>query len=323
MTSISQQLRNTLDRLDGDQLKRFKWHFKDDGVTSAVDVEKSEDVSDTVDLMLAHCGPKGAANATLKCLRIIKLNDLVEEFENKLKAPVQESNAQTAVSVDVKAETGSFVDVPVLAGNTITGPVNIFGLKPTGNVEYNCTETVEAHTEKREFLRLQKFLETHKSIMKKKAERIFEGKKENEAHLKDIYTELFITEGDVEDINREHEIMKMDGAYKTKKAQDRSIKCNDIFHLLRENNERKIVLTKGIAGIGKTVSVHKFILDWAEGKANQDIHCLFLLPFREINMIKDKKLNIHEFLQVFYPELKDLGNSKLYTKCNLALIFDG
>ncbi|XP_056311175.1 NLR family CARD domain-containing protein 3-like [Danio aesculapii] len=172
-------------------------------------------------------------------------------------------------------------------------------------------------------LRLQKFLETHKSFMKKKAERIFEGKKENEAHLKDIYTELFITEGDVEDINREHEIMKMDDSFKTKKAQDRSIKCNDIFHLLRENNERKIVLTKGIAGTGKTISVHKFILDWAEGKANQDIHCLFLLPFREINVIKDKKLNLHEFLQVFYPELKHLANSKLYTKCNLALIFDG
>ncbi|KAI2665738.1 NACHT, LRR and PYD domains-containing protein 12 [Labeo rohita] len=79
----------------------------------------------------------------------------------------------------------------------------------------------------------------------------------------------------------------------------------------------------GIAGIGKTVSVHKFILDWAEGKANQDIHCVFLLPFREINMIKDRELNLHEFLLEFYDELKDLEKSKLYTEYKLAFIFDG
>lgn len=85
MMSISQQLLDTLDCLDREKLKRFKWHLKDDGVASAADVDKSEDASDTVDLILAHCGPEGAVNATLKCLRIMKLNHLAEELENKLK----------------------------------------------------------------------------------------------------------------------------------------------------------------------------------------------------------------------------------------------
>ncbi|KAL0146676.1 hypothetical protein M9458_058016, partial [Cirrhinus mrigala] len=157
---------------------------------------------------------------------------------------------------------------------------------------------------------LKTFLETHKSNMKKKVERIFECREENEANLKEV--------------NQEHEILKIDDAFKNKKTQNKPIKCNDIFTLLRENKStEKIVLTKGVAGIGKTVSVHKFILDWAEGKANQDIHCVFLLPFRQINCIKDQRFNLHEFLLKFYAELKDLEKSKLYEECKLAFIFDG
>ncbi|XP_048010548.1 LOW QUALITY PROTEIN: NACHT, LRR and PYD domains-containing protein 12-like [Megalobrama amblycephala] len=171
-------------------------------------------------------------------------------------------------------------------------------------------------------LMLQKFLKTHKANMKKEAEHIFEGKKENDMHLNDVYTELFITVGDIKDVKQEHEILKTDDI-KTRKSQDRPIKCIDIFTELRKNNEKKIVLTKGISGIGKTVSVHKFILDWAEGNANQDIDCVFLLPFGEINMIKDKEVNLHKFLLNFYPELKDLEKSKLYREYNLAFIFDG
>ncbi len=159
--------------------------------------------------------------------------------------------------------------------------------------------------------------------MKKKAERIFEGIEESEVHLKAVYTELFITEGDMKDVNQEHEILKIDDAFKTKKTQNKPIKFSDIFTELRKNNKEKIVLTKGIAGIGKTVSVHKFILDWAEGKANHNIDCVFLLSFREINLMTNKEFNLHELLLEFYYELKDLEKTKLYKECNLAFIFDG
>ncbi|KAI2647408.1 NLR family CARD domain-containing protein 3 [Labeo rohita] len=160
--------------------------------------------------------------------------------------------------------------------------------------------------------------------MKKKAEYIFEGNKENEAHLKDIYTDLFITKGDMKNVNQEHEILKIDDAFRNKKSHDKPIiKCNNIFTELRTNNEKKTVLTKGVAGIGKTVSVHKFILDWAEGEANQDIHCVFLLPFREMNLMTNEDFSLHELLLEFYPELKNLEKSKLYKECKLVVIFDG
>ncbi|XP_073809591.1 protein NLRC3 [Danio rerio] len=179
-----------------------------------------------------------------------------------------------------------------------------------------------------EDLWLQELLKTHKIKMKMKVEQIFEGKQIKKANLKEVYTELFITEGDIREVNREHEILLIDDAFKTCKAQNKTkheaIKCNDVFNLNKDQQE-KIVLTKGIAGVGKTVSVHKFILDWAEGKANDEIDFVFLLPFRKMNCIKDTKISLLELLQRFNPELKDLETTQIVhiCSCTLAFIFDG
>ncbi|XP_067284789.1 NLR family CARD domain-containing protein 3-like [Pseudorasbora parva] len=247
--------------------------------------------------------------------------DTVDELEEDKKVEMS-SSAQTGVCVDLKAQTGATVNSPVFAGNTITGPVT-FNINPAGNEPQKISERGGKLTEEQEDFILIKFLETQKNNMKKKAERIFECKKENEVYLKAVYTELFITEGDMKDVNQEHEILKIDDAFKNKPTQSKPIKCNDIFTLLRRKNEEKIALTKGVAGIGKTVSVHKFILDWAEGTANQDIDCVFLLPFREINLMTDEDFSLHELLLEFYPQMKNLEKSNLYKKCKVAFIFDG
>ncbi|XP_067284782.1 NACHT, LRR and PYD domains-containing protein 3-like [Pseudorasbora parva] len=250
--------------------------------------------------------------------------DTIDEPEEDKKVEMS-SRAHTGVCVDLKAQTGANVNAPVLAGNNIRGPV-IFNYNTAGHAGH---ETAEKHaeklTEEQEDLIQKKFLETHKTKMKKNAERIFECKKENDVNLKAVYTELFITEGDMKDVNQEHETMKIDDAFnnKQKTTHDKPIQCNDIVTLLKEKNEEKIVLTKGVAGIGKTVSVQKFILDWAEGTANQDIDCVFLLPFREINIMTNEDFSLHELLLEFYSELEGLEKSNLYKKRKLAFIFDG
>uniref|UniRef100_A0A3B3SVM5 NACHT domain-containing protein n=1 Tax=Paramormyrops kingsleyae TaxID=1676925 RepID=A0A3B3SVM5_9TELE len=160
--------------------------------------------------------------------------------------------------------------------------------------------------------------------MKKKFECVFEGKaKEGQPTLlKEIYTELYITEGGTGGINDEHEVRQIEIAFKKRVTEDITIKCNDIFKPLTGREKPiRTVLTKGVAGIGKTVSVQKFILDWAEGKANQDVHFIFPLPFRDLNLIKDK-YSLMELLQHFVPELKSLEHTELF-RYKVLFIFDG
>ncbi|ROL45407.1 NLR family CARD domain-containing protein 3 [Anabarilius grahami] len=179
---------------------------------------------------------------------------------------------------------------------------------------------------------LQRVKDQHKTSMKNRYESVFEGVRlqEHQTLLNRIYTQLYIIEGESEGVNEEHEVLQMEKSYKT--LQDTPINCNDIFDpspepgyekKKREKKDKlKTVLTKGIAGIGKTVSVQKFILDWAEGKANQDVDFMFVLPFRELNLIKDHQYNLHRLLLDFHPELQHL-DSKMYDECTVVFIFDG
>nr|XP_023659154.1 NLR family CARD domain-containing protein 3-like [Paramormyrops kingsleyae] len=165
---------------------------------------------------------------------------------------------------------------------------------------------------------------TMKYNLKQNCECVFEGKaKEGQPTLlKEIYTELYITEGGAGGGNDEHEVRQIEMASKKRQTEDTTVKCNDIFKpLCGRKTPIRTVLTKGVAGIGKTVSVQKFILDWAEGKANQDIHFIVALPFRDLNLIKDE-YSLTELLHHFAPDLKSFESNELF-RYKVLFIFDG
>ncbi|XP_058240247.1 NACHT, LRR and PYD domains-containing protein 3-like isoform X9 [Hemibagrus wyckioides] len=159
-----------------------------------------------------------------------------------------------------------------------------------------------------------------KSNLRDKFKRINEGISQHgrSALLNEIYTELYITEGWSGDVNNEHEVRQIETVSRRPATQETPINCNDLF----KDKSIRTVLTKGVAGIGKTVSVQNFILDWTEGKSNQDITFMFPLPFRELNLMKEKNLSLMNLLHDFFPEIRELESIDC-DSYKVVLIFDG
>ncbi|TWW70658.1 NLR family CARD domain-containing protein 3 CARD15-like protein [Takifugu flavidus] len=171
---------------------------------------------------------------------------------------------------------------------------------------------------------LQEVIEGHKMSLKRRCEHVTEGTNEagSGTLLNKIYTELYITEGQSEEVDTQHEVRQLERTSK-KNIQDTPIKCQDIFKVLSEQQRHiRVVLTNGVAGVGKTFSVQKFSLDWAEGLENQDISLVLPLSFRELNLIRDEQHSLLSLLHVFHPTLQKIRAEDL-TVWKLLFIFDG
>ncbi|XP_042290117.1 protein NLRC3-like [Thunnus maccoyii] len=172
---------------------------------------------------------------------------------------------------------------------------------------------------------VQEVLDEHKISLRKRCESVTEENDETGSGtlLNRIYTELYITEGQSEEVNTQHEVRQLEKTSKMKTLHDTPIKCHDIFKALPDQQKHiRVVLTNGVAGIGKTFSVQKFTLDWAEGSKNQDVSLVILLSFRELNLIKDEQYSLLMLIHVFHPTLKMVTAEKLVV-WKVLFIFDG
>ncbi|XP_051249293.1 NACHT, LRR and PYD domains-containing protein 12-like isoform X28 [Dicentrarchus labrax] len=172
---------------------------------------------------------------------------------------------------------------------------------------------------------LQEVLDEHKISLKTRCKHVTEGTDETGSGtpLNKIYTELYITEGQSEEVNTQHEVRQLETASKMETLHDTPIKCREIFKALPDQQRHiRVVLTNGVAGVGKTFSVQKFTLDWAEGLENQDVSLVVLLSFRELNLIKDEQYSLLKLLHVFHPTLQKVTAEQLAV-CKPLFIFDG
>ncbi|XP_051747418.1 NACHT, LRR and PYD domains-containing protein 3-like [Ctenopharyngodon idella] len=292
MASVKELLEKSLNELKKAELKKFQWHLKNDHKPiSNSDVENA-DILDTVDKMVACFGPEEAVKITVDILRKTNQNNLAKQVENNHKQGQAEGNIKTSATVGAHSK-------------------EIWGSTADDN-----QATLHDHT--KTSLSLKKKL-------KQDYEQMLVGNSQtgHREYLNDIYTDLYMVENETGGRVNDHEVIQIESNLNRSTAKERQIKCNDMFKVQCDTGRRnRKVLTMGIAGVGKTVSVNKFIFDWAEGRENQDIVFIFPLPFRRLNLIK-KKHSLMGLLNKYFfrcpEELPSLpeGDGKV------MFIFDG
>nr|XP_057921735.1 NACHT, LRR and PYD domains-containing protein 3-like [Doryrhamphus excisus]XP_057921736.1 NACHT, LRR and PYD domains-containing protein 3-like [Doryrhamphus excisus] len=116
-----------------------------------------------------------------------------------------------------------------------------------------------------------------------------ETERSHQQPLADVYMDLNITYGGVASPDTQHEALYMEMCA----AVDKSIEPRNIFKSSSGKPQPiRMLLTVGIAGIGKTFLVRKFVLDWAHRKTNKDVQFIFPFTFRELNLEKGKKFSL-------------------------------
>ncbi|KAL7849523.1 hypothetical protein SRHO_G00211460 [Serrasalmus rhombeus] len=135
--------------------------------------------------------------------------------------------------------------------------------------------------------------------------------------VSDVYAEPPMFIGGDRDINTEHEVHRPNFP----SNQGTPIRASDIFRPMEGDMQVRTVLMTGVPAIGLTVAVQKFIMDWTDEHANQDLQFVFSLPGRELHLVKDTEQNFLELLTSFYPETNNvdfLGNED----CPILFIID-
>ncbi|XP_041798390.1 NACHT, LRR and PYD domains-containing protein 5-like isoform X3 [Chelmon rostratus] len=287
--------------------------------------------------------PRPSLRSSQAVSRIQQNQDTLKVFEYKAMAFVKQAltTHKKVLSTKHKGlfEEDEQEDTPDDQPVDFDDETNEAALKIALHILRTMNEDEHAHTlEQSHYGELAMYQKKQKSSLKSKNECILEAMTTEQwpVPLKNIYTKLYLIEGDSGEVNSEHEVRQIETAFNRQMSSETLINSKDIFKTVpkQKGKPNRTVLTQGIAGIGKTVLTQKFMLDWSEEKANQDIQLLFSLPFRELNLIKNERKSLMELLYVFSPDLKRSGITDLnmykvlfvldgLDECRLPLDFKG
>ncbi|KAM6939566.1 LOW QUALITY PROTEIN: NACHT, LRR and PYD domains-containing protein 3-like [Xenentodon cancila] len=301
-------LLNILEELGDEEFHKFKWFLQQvDSLQGLPAIKKihlqTANRTDTVDLVVQTYRLHGAVGVTRKLLEKLMRNDLLKSLSAS-SSPSEENGGPSSSQTRAPLPHTEDVMVPVPEPCSISFYQRM--LQSNFQDKFMCAQ---------------------------------EGWAEDKRRLVDIYTELYMTAGCHVHIDTQHEVRHIERVWKPAESE-KPVKTRDMFkHPSGEYRPIKTVLTTGIAGIGKTFLVHKFVLDWAEQSANQDVHLLFPFTFRQLNPLKGEKFTLAELIHECIPETVDIkkealnyiftslqssGNSNFdKSKFKLLFVFDG
>ncbi|XP_050926884.1 NLR family CARD domain-containing protein 3 isoform X2 [Lates calcarifer] len=292
-----EDLLNTLEDLGDEEFSKFKWFLQQpDSLQGFLSIRKRDletaDRLKTVDLMVQTYRLPGAVEVTRKILEKINRNDLVQSLSDSSSGP----------EVDVS-------DVGETSENR--GPSSSQTQPPLPQTEGKAAVFSDVMVPVPEPHPIKYYQQMLQSNFQDKFMCAQEGWAEDKERLVDIYTELYVTAGADVHINTQHEVRQIEKPGKPAETE-KPVKPSDMFkHPSGEYRPIKTVLTNGIAGIGKTFLVHKFVLDWAEKRTNQDVHLIFPFTFRQLNSLKGEKFRLAELIHECIPETIDIKEEAL------------
>ncbi|XP_071399641.1 NACHT, LRR and PYD domains-containing protein 3-like [Centroberyx affinis] len=326
MATHTELILGTLEDLGDEELKSFKWFLQQADILEgfpAIPKSRLEkaDRQDTVDQMVQTYSAPGALDITVEVLKKINRNDLVQRFSKTSSGTNRDASGvrETSENRGASSLQPQSAPLPHLPTNSIqTEDLLVRTPKPPRLITW-YQRTLQSNVQDR-FMCAQEGLSERK----------------DKKHLGDIYTELYITDGGDVHINRQHEVRQIEMPSRKPAGTEKPIKPSDIFkHPSGKYTPIRTVLTNGMAGIGKTFLVYKFILDWAEERANQDVHLTFPFTFRQLNLLKGERFSfaelIHrciretidieeEALNCIFTTLQKSGNSN-FDKSNFKVLF--
>ncbi|CAK6981162.1 Hypothetical predicted protein [Scomber scombrus] len=302
----------------------------------------NESASSTISLMSAKSDrsreyplnfstePRTSGTSSKTALSTEQKPDTLKVFETKAMAFLKQAVKVHKKVLSTKHEglfeedeqEDELTDPPVESDNETSEAA----LKIALHVLRTMKEDEHAHTlEQSHYGELRMYQRKQKLALKTKSENLMEviNAQQWPVPFKMIYTKIHLREGASGGVNNEHEVRQIETAFNSRKSSEIPIMFEDIFKPLpKQDKPIRTVLTMGIAGIGKTVLTQKFMLDWSEEKANQDIQLLFSVPFRELNLFRNEKQSLMELLCNFSPDLKESGIKDL-KRNKVLFILDG
>ncbi|KAM3843053.1 NLR family CARD domain-containing protein 3-like, partial [Diretmus argenteus] len=324
MAPPKRQLLRILEDLGEKELKRFKWNLLQDDILEdypaipKIQLETA-DTTDTVDQMVKTFGLPGALEVTRKVLVEINRNDLVQRLSDTISGLKEVSSLLTYDRQALLEIGGRFDQLkfdPLMSSPLFLEEVPPFLRRlPLYAARKKRRRRRDLWVLRPEPPRLiTGYQHTLQSNLQERFKCVQEGwlEKKNKTRLDDIYTELYITDGRNVHINTQHEVRQIEMASSHSAGTEKPIKPSDIFkHPSGQDIPVRTVLTNGIAGIGKTVLVSKFILDWAKGEANRDVHLIFPFTFRELNLLQGEKFRFAELIHKCIRETKHIEEEAL------------
>ncbi|XP_078063658.1 NACHT, LRR and PYD domains-containing protein 3-like isoform X2 [Mustelus asterias] len=169
-------------------------------------------------------------------------------------------------------------------------------------------------------------IDNHRKVLREKVEYIVEyaSKPGEKVLLTEKFTNLWITDGECGVVPQQHEVMDIEAMSRQATNDSPSIDYTEIFSCSqRLGKPPRITLTKGLAGIGKTICVHRFVHEWASHSAALDFDFLFMFPFRELNLLARNKLSVSQLVQRYYPHIEEVAAILKNPQFRCLFIFDG